>query len=319
MMFKRSFFPDAKALLFRVDIWVLIALVLLSTYALRNLISSYPDGPTYSLSATAEHIELIIHGRSGDYVWTGLRLRQVDSRRVDCTVSELVLGKQPMTVSLDSLSSRTHHEDKNTSDSFNAFHVTLFLKHGEEPYLITCANGVVHTVMRSARLEPNQGSLGMTLSFFSDLKVGAQPDIKSSYSKILLSGSLRAMAKLKGSRQPGAVSQYELFPGDTINLTAFDGNSFAATGLIWSTADGLRLVAHSVDSAAYISRLGIGKIAEVELVPGAISILQADPALLLISAVLAGTLTFFPVMEMYVLRLYKWMRRLITHVNDNPK
>jgi len=304
-----GWFSSARRVGRRIAFWIWLVVLLLTAYAVRSLVLAFPDGPSYSLQATAEHIELRIPNSGAGFAWTGMKLRQVDSVKVECPISELLLGEQSATVLLDSVSSRTYRGDDKATPTSNGFLVTVIVNHADKPFLITCSDGTPHRVMHTAHLKPIQVRSGMTLIFFSNIKIGASPDVRGSYSNILLSGSLRATSKLHGSKQPGAVSQYDLLPGDTINLTARNERAVAAAGLLWPTPDGLHVVAQSTDTTVFIDRLGVGRITEIDLTPSTVAILQADPLCLVISAVLATALTFFPIIETYVVRLSRWINR----------
>lgn len=168
---------------------------------------------------------------------------------------------------------------------------------------LPCSNGKPREVKSSVLLEQSRSGPPLTLAFAGNVTAGASLDSQGGESLILLSGTLRATEKLKGSTQPGASGQYDLLAGDAIIIAAELPDKVAATGPIWRDEDGLRLVAHATQARVTIDRPGIGRLEEISLLPGLVAVLLANPTLLLLCTLLATALSFLPAVGSYLQRI----------------
>ena len=258
--------------------------------------NTLPYHATYSLTVQTERIELDVLQSPSPLGWSGLDIVQIDGAPATCSIRTLPIGSLPLKIIITAPSRRL----PNAATAVTYIDVRPL---GNESRLaLHCSDGVTREVKTSAVFTPSPLGPPMTLMFAGNVTAGASPDSQGGESHILLSGSLRATEKLKGSKSPGPSNQYDFFAGDRVIVAGEHPETVAATGLIWSDEEGLRLVAHATRARIMIDRPGVGKLEEITLRPGLLAVLLANPTWFLLTTMLAMALTFLPTVEQYLLR-----------------
>lgn len=265
-------------------VWWLVAAVL-------------PVGPSYTLTALTERLELEVPESPSPVVWGGLEARQIDGGPADCPLKALPIGTEPVKIVITGISKRA------TKGTGAPWTVEVYPRGPGAPLSLACANGRTREVHSVLLLEAARAAPPLTLTFSGTVTAGAAPDIQGGESRILLAGTLRGTERLKGSAQPGASGQYDLLTGDRIVIDAVQPGRVPVTGMIWRDEDGLKLVAHATQARITIDRPGVGRLEQLSLRPGLIAVLLANPTLLLVCTLLATALTYFPTVEGYFKRV----------------
>jgi hypothetical protein len=262
----------------------------------------FPKNAEFVLEAQTDRVQFEVKRNGPKFAWENLEMASTDDSAATCLVRSLQFGFEDRQVIL-TLGDPAPHDARKPGSSTAEEVVDLYIDIkrtdlAPAPMKLKCSGRQDVEVRSSMQFVVRGQNLKKRhLPLYGSLVVGGLVDVNGGEVKLLKRGSIKASARLEGSAYVPVYNQFELRPGDEVEM-APDGRygESLAIGLVTFDGKEISVIAHANGSSVLLRRPGLQRAQTIELKPSAAAVLQGNPSwslLSLVFTVISGLAAFF--------------------------